>query len=112
MGDLFGMCIGDGFGDTANTKVEMLVVFAGQLYAEVNNSETGLKIMRSSDGTVWEQINPDGFGDSNNVAILWGNSTAKYNGRLHMGTFNLANGGEIWRYDLQAKSVYLPLILR
>jgi sugar lactone lactonase YvrE len=104
--------VGDGFGDSANYKVEMLIHFAGQLYTEVNNFETGLKILRTSNGVNWEQINPDGFGDSNNWGILLNNSTAKYQGRLHTGTWNPANGGEIWRYDLEEKTLYLPAILR
>jgi hypothetical protein len=109
-GTAWEQVVSDGFGDVANFKVEMLVVFAGQLYAEVNNVETGLKILRSKDGMLWEQVNPDGFGDSNNVATLWNSSTAVFQDRLHIGTWNSANGGEIWRYDLQP--IFLPLIRR
>jgi sugar lactone lactonase YvrE len=104
--------VGNGFGDAANYKVEMLTVIANQLYAEVNNDETGLQILRSSDGMNWEQVNIDGFGDSNNAAILWNNSTAKYQGYLYLGTWNPANGGEVWKYYLQEKSIYLPMIKR
>jgi hypothetical protein len=111
-GTTWTKAVGDGFGETANLKIEMLFVFAAQLYAATQNSETGLQIWRSSDGLDWEQVNLDGFGDSNNRAVLWSNSVAKYNGRLHIGTVNSANGGEIWRYDLQVKSVYLPIVLR
>ena len=103
--------VGDGFGDTANFKVEMLVVFANGLYAEVNNW-AGLNILYSSDGELWEPINPDGFGDSNNWATLWKNSTAKFQNQLYIGTWNSANGGEIWRYDLQEQMIYLPVIVR
>jgi hypothetical protein len=90
----------------------MLFVFAAQLYAGTKNSETGLEVWRSSDGLDWEQVNLGGFGDSNNWMTLWSNSTAKYNSRLHIGTWNFASGGEIWRYDLQVRSVYLPVVLR
>jgi hypothetical protein len=111
-GTAWEQVIGDGFGDSANQKVEMLVVFAGKLYAEVNNAETGLKILRSSDGLLWEQINPDGFGDSNNVATLWNSATVKLQSFLYLGTWNSANGGEIWRYDLQEQSRFMPIIVR
>jgi sugar lactone lactonase YvrE len=104
--------VGDGFGEMANLKIEMLFVFAAQLYAGTKNSETGLEVWRSSDGLDWEQVNLAGFGDSNNWMTLWSNSTAKYNSRLHIGTWNFASGGEIWRYDLQVRSVYLPVVLR
>jgi hypothetical protein len=111
-GTAWTKAVGDGFGETANLKIEMLSVFAGQLYAGTKNIDTGLEVWRSSDGLDWEQVNLAGFGDSNNWMTLWSNSTAEYNSRLHIGTWNFANGGEIWRYDLQVKSVYLPLILR
>ncbi len=111
-GTTWEQVVGDGFGNAANFKVEMLTVFANQLFAEVNNGETGLQIMRSSDGTQWEQVNIDGFGDSNNAAILWNNSTAKYKGYLYLGTWNPANGGEVWKYDLPDNSIYIPMIRR
>jgi hypothetical protein len=110
-GTAWEQVVGDGFEDVSNSKVEMLIVFANHLYAEVNNPETGLKILRLDDG-VWEPVNLDGFGDSNNVAILWNNSTAIFQNHLYLGTWNDANGGELWRYDLQEHKVYLPLIQR
>lgn len=104
--------VGNGFGNSANSKVEMLVYFAGQLYAEVNNLDTGLQVWRSGNGKDWVQVNLDGFGDSNNIATVWNNSTVKYQGYLYLGTYNPANGGEIWSYDLEEKSAYMPLIVR
>lgn len=111
-GNTWEQVVGDGFGDSANIKVEMLISFAGQLYAEVNNFETGLKILHSSNGVNWEQINPDGFGDSNNWGILLNDSTVKFQNQLYLGTWNMANGGEIWRYDLEEQVIFLPIVLR
>ena len=109
-GTTWEQVISDGFGDLNNLKVDMLSVFAGKLYAGVANGEAGLEMWRSNDGVNWEQVNPDGFGDSNNVATMWNNAAEKAQGFLYLGTWNSANGGEIWRYDLQEKSYYMPLV--
>jgi hypothetical protein len=103
-----------GFGDAMNCTVDNLVIFGGSLYATTYNhpwetSQTGMEVWRTSDGVNWTQINPDGFGDSNNRGGYWGSSMAVFNGNLYFGTRNWANGGEVWQLLNQ---LYLPLIQR
>jgi hypothetical protein len=45
-------------------------------------------------GSGWVQVNPDGFGNYHNSAIL---SLAVFNGQLYAGTLNDSTGGQIWR---------------
>ncbi len=104
--------ISDGFGDSSNLKVDMLSVFAGSLYAGVANAETGIQIWRSNNDLYWEQVNPDGFGDSNNVATMWNNSIAVLDGYMHLSTWNDANGGELWMFNLQEQTIFLPMVMR
>ncbi|MFV2044799.1 MAG: SMP-30/gluconolactonase/LRE family protein, partial [Anaerolineales bacterium] len=47
-----------------------------------------------TDGTTWEQVVSDGFGDSNNDGV---NALATYNGALYAATSNDTSGVEIWR---------------
>lgn len=111
-GTTWEQVVDDGFGDPNNYMLEKLFTFAAHLYAGVDNSETGMELWRSSNSTDWEQANPDGFGDSNNNATLWNNSLVEYQNQFYIGTWNSANGGEIWRYDLEGKSIYMPVIMR
>ena len=99
--------LGNGFGDSNNTKITPLVVFGGALYAGVYNDVTGVEVWRSADGTTWSQVNPDGFGDSNNNKT---SGAVVFNSRLLMGTSNTANGGELWLY--LSNRTYLPVVLR
>lgn len=46
--------------------------------------------------TDWEQINVDGFGDTDNFSAF---SLALYNGVLYAGTWNNTDGCEVWRLD-------------
>jgi len=88
----------NGFGDATNGWVEPWVVFDGYLYAgtsKVRITEGGCEVWRSPDGTTWEQVNTDGFGDANNseepiYMSVFGNY-------LYIGTYNASTGGEIWR---------------
>jgi hypothetical protein len=45
-------------------------------------------------GSGWVQVNPDGFGNNHNSAIL---SLAAFNGQLYAGTLNENTGAQIWR---------------
>jgi len=56
---------------------------------------TGLEIWEY-DGSIWKQVNTDGFGDVNNTM---GPSMAVFQDNLYVGTKNTATGCEIWRYD-------------
>jgi len=88
--------VSDGFGDLANIKVESLLVHDGLLYAATFNEQTGLQIWRSADGMNWEQVLANGFGDSNNFSTLWNSATVEYQGQILIGTWNTADGGELW----------------
>ncbi len=88
----------DGFGDANNMNVFALVPFGDHLYAATDNSTmgggTGGEVWRTADGTSWEQVNTDGFGDANNI-VAW--TMAVFTDTLYVGTANYANGAEIWR---------------
>ena len=89
--------VGNGFGDINNFKIESLMAFDGALYAGADNNVTGIEMWRSSDGTTWtQQVNADGFGDSNNTGTLWSVGTTVFNSHLYIGTTNDADGGEVW----------------
>jgi len=49
---------------------------------------------RSADGTTWEQVNLDGFGDAANWTV---DSLIAANGHLWAATFNRLTGTEVWR---------------
>ena len=101
--------IAKGFGDTENRAIRSLVVFDNVLYALTYNRTTGMEVWRTTDGTNWEQVGPDGLGDSNNTSPYFDNSVAVFNDSLYIGTENRANGGEVWQLLHQ---VFLPLVLR
>jgi DNA-binding beta-propeller fold protein YncE len=105
--------VSDGFGSTDNRSAAALVAFDNYLYCVTENYETGAEVWRSSTGDSgdWEQVGPDGFGDSNNESTNWDNSVAVFNDRLYIGTWNWANGGEVWQLA-GGGQVYLPIILK
>ena len=89
----------DGFGDASNVTITpYALTLSDYLYAWTNSllTGTGTEVWRSGDGTSWEQINQDGFGDANNVGfapvIL-----ADY---VYAVTGNAVTGCEVWRYPL------------
>ena len=89
--------VSDGFGNAQNYGVSNLHEFGDHLYAVTTNSETGLEVWRTANGTDWEQVGFAGFGDSNNSAPYWDNSVAVFDNCLYIGTTNSANGGEVWQ---------------
>jgi hypothetical protein len=104
-----------GFGDINNCSIAGLFVFDNYLYASTHNHPwnypwTGMEIWRTADGLNWDQVSPDGIGDSNNKAGYFDNAVAVFNNQLFFGTNNLANGGEVWLF--QDQSLYLPLVMR
>lgn len=90
--------IAKGFGDTENRAIRSLVVFDNALYALTLNYYTGMEVWRATDGTTWEQVNPDGFGDSNNRGPYWDNSVAVFNNDLYIGTWNPVDAGRSGRH--------------
>jgi len=105
--------VSDGFGSTDNRSAAALVAFDNYLYCVTENYETGAEVWHSSTGDSgdWEQVGPDGFGDSNNESTNGDNSVAVFNDRLYIGTWNWANGGEVWQLAAGG-GVYLPIILK
>jgi len=99
-----------GFGDTENRQISSLVVLNNTLYAFTDNHTTGIEVWRSNNGTDWEQVNIDGFGDSLNYDPYWDNSTTVFNDALFVGTRNDGHGGEVWVY--LDKRIFLPLTMR
>ena len=89
------MVVGDGFGDPSNIKIESLLAHDDLLYAVTFNWQ-GLQIWRSEDAIHWEQIISNGFGDGNNFSTLWNNAITEFQGQIVIGTWNDAEGGELW----------------
>ena len=100
----------NGFGNSENIKIEALIVWRDVLHAVTSNSVAGNEVWRSSDGLRWEQISRGGFGDSNNRNTLWSDGNAIFKNALYIGTWNTANGGEVWLY--LHNRTYLPVVLR
>lgn len=92
--------IGNGFGDSNNLKIEALVVYdeLNLLYAVTYNEAMGLQIWSSANGTSWEQVVANGFGDSGNYSTLWNSAAIEYKGNILIGTWNNAEGGELWKF--------------
>lgn len=101
--------VDNGSGNTDTRGMSALEVFRDRVYLIVGNSTTGMEVWRTADGANWQQVGFAGFGDSNNRASYWDNSVAVTNDRLYIGTWNYANGGEIWTQQL---SVYVPLVTK
>ena len=91
----------DGFGDPSSRNVAGLTTFNGGMYAIVEDIVSGMGIWRSFDGSHWEKVGSNGFGDSNNGRTYWGKAFVPFGTHLYVGTFNFVQGGEIW-YDTQS----------
>ncbi len=94
--------VADGFGNRDNSQASALEVFDNHLYFVVGNLTSGLEVWRTGDGVNWEQLVAGGFGDSNNISTGWDNAVAVFNGSLYAGTWNSANGGEVWQKKVLA----------
>ncbi len=88
-----------GFGKRGNQGELAIAGFVehpfSYVYAAVGNTSTGVEVWRSPDGLDWEPVSEWGFGDDNN-RWTYGGAIAEHRGRLHIGTANLAHGGEVW----------------
>lgn len=101
--------IEDGFGNPDNIRINALLTWDAYLYATTFNFNTGMEVWRTVDGTHWEQVGFAGLGDSNNRGSYWDNGMTVFNDNLYLGTFNVANGGEVWQL---LRQIYLPLVSR
>ena len=89
--------VDNGFGNSDTRSTPALEVFDGSLYVIVGNQETGLEVWRTQNGVDWQQVGFAGFGDSNNATPILDNSVTVFDNRLYIGTWNTANGGEVWQ---------------
>ena len=92
------------------TGVEGLTTFNQLLYAFVNSNDSGMHVFRSSDGSHWQQINPDGFGHATSQWSFGNDGTVIFQGKLTRAIGNWQTGVEIWQ-ELPP-SVYLPFVKR
>jgi len=87
----------DGFGESTNVH-SWLEPFNGYLYTLTGGSADGTtaQIWRCSvcDGTDWEEVVSDGFGDGNNSA---GSFMLSFGSYFYACTTNVITGTEIWR---------------
>jgi flagellin len=66
-GTTWGQVNADGFdGDTNNLSASAMAVFNGSLYVGTGQTDfpTGTEVWSTPDGTTWNQVNTDGFGDA------------------------------------------------
>ena len=93
----WGRVVANGFNDDAgNAAILSLQVFNGFLYAGTWNGTTGGEVWRSSNGAVWTQVNPDGFGTSDNQAVT---ALVSFQGYLYAATRGTpgVSGDQVWR---------------
>ena len=101
--------VNNGLGDANNGRPYGLFVFNERLYLVFANTDTGAEVWRTSDGTTWEQINIDGWGDSNVAyADYYNNNMSIFKNNLYVGALGGASGGQVWL--LLKNSIYLPLV--
>lgn len=105
------LSVAKGFGDTENRAIRSLIIYHNELYAVTYNRTSGIEVWASSNGIDWEQVNEDGFGNSDNIFPYWDNSTYAFDDGLYVGTWNSVDGGEIWKY-VQPYTIYLPLVIK
>jgi NHL repeat-containing protein len=96
-----------GFGGGPNYKdITSLTVFNGYLYAAVEASgSASAQVWRTNDGTTWNQVNVNGFGDSNNFQT---GGFAVFGGYLYIGTRNDVTGAQMYRSN--NGTTWIPVI--
>ena len=96
-----GAPVGPGFGNPANMTTASMTVYDSCLYVGTGKNVGACEVWRY-DGNSWTAVVggaspvPAGFGNVNNVFAM---SMAVYGLELYVGTVNLVNGCEVWRYD-------------
>jgi hypothetical protein len=94
----------DGFGDIENRDSWSATDLNGYYYVATSKPDawntdpavtTGVEVWRCAtcDGSDWEQVNQDGFGDGKNCGYWF----AVFNDDLYLGIANLLTGAQIWR---------------
>ena len=86
-----------GFGSayaSNNRAIADMTVFDGNLYAGTGWTGLSGQVWRSPDGTTWNQVVADGFGNSHNFLV---SPLATFDGYIYAGTNDTTDGLEIWR---------------
>ena len=91
----------DGFEDGSNVAIDALYTYNGYLYATTANctnndctTSNGGQLWRSHDGSTWQPVVTDGFGNSNNAEIFY---LSKIGSNLCASTWNYASdGAQLW----------------
>lgn len=81
-----------GFGNPQNIWINSLTTYDGHIFAGVQGNPNGGQTWRSADGSSWDAVNTDGFGDVNTypeVFIVFSNT-------LYLGTRNNILGAGIY----------------
>lgn len=87
--------INSGFGFTANTSVESMIFYRGDMYAGTRNDNEGCQVW-CYNGTTWIQVASGGFGEAVNQAV---STITVYASRLFVGTAASSGGCQVWSYD-------------
>lgn len=110
-GDVWNQVSESGFGDASNISGRSLAVCGDHLYAGVENRDTGAQVWRHRittngdldvDGSSWEVVMGDGFGDDFNFFV---SELVVYKNRLYGSTLNGLNGGQLWRTEEMCDSL-------
>jgi hypothetical protein len=99
--------VNNGFDRQGARQMPALELFEDALYLAIGNSLTGLEVWRTTDGTAWEQVGFDGFGDARNRLTYFDNATTAFGPGLYIGTANYATGGQIWVFKPQFATLYV-----
>jgi streptogramin lyase len=100
----------NGDGQVDNFKADAMIVHNGNLYIELGNwLGSGMQVWRSANGTTWQPVMKNGFGDPlSRQASFWKNGVVEFNNRLYYLVVNSGKGGQVW--ELFERFVYAPLI--
>jgi hypothetical protein len=101
--------VNNAFGNSETRIMPALEVLDGRLLLVVGNFDTGLEAWRTADGAVWQQVGFAGFGDANNLAPYWDNPVVVFDEWFYVGTWNYANGGEVWK---MWRPSFVPLAMK
>ena len=94
----------DGFGNPNSHHAQSMVIFEDYLYVatgkNIGATTPSCEVWRTkAEGTPpfddWQQVNTDGFGDNNNLAIF---AMTVFDNHLYASTGNY-DGCEVWRYE-------------
>ncbi len=95
----------------AGTLLSSTALFAldGKLFLFTYDLNAGGDVWRTRNGTDWEQVGFDGWGDAHTHGANGRNSIADFHGHLLVGaSANLGSGSQLWLY--LPEILYLPVV--